>query len=71
MTEAMLVTKNTGNKWTPEEDAQLRTLIESSLSIHLVAEKLKRSVSAVKGRAHFLQVSIKRTYFELPTKDSK
>jgi len=55
--------KNTNNVWTPEEDKRLKSLIESSLPIHSVAATLQRSVSAVKGRAHRLQISIKRTSF--------
>jgi hypothetical protein len=65
------VPTNAAKKWTPEEDERLRNLIESSMSIYLVAAKLKRSVPAVKWRAHVLQVSIKRTYFALRTKGSK
>ena len=63
-----LVPTNTPKKWTPEEDERLRSLIESSMSIPHVAAKLKRSVSAVKGRAHLLKISIKRASFELNAK---
>jgi hypothetical protein len=53
--------KNTNNVWTPEEDKHLKSLMESSLPMHSIAAKLQRSVSAVKGRAHRLNMSIKRT----------
>ena len=54
----------TANKlWTPEDDKQLKSLIETSISLNLVAAKLQRSVSAVKNRAHLLKISIKRTSF--------
>jgi hypothetical protein len=62
------VPKNTNNLWTPEEDKLLKSLIESSLSMHSIAAKLKRSVSAVKGRAHLLKISIKRASFGLKVK---
>jgi hypothetical protein len=54
----------TPNKlWTPEEDERLKSLIETSISLNLVAAKLQRSVSAVKNRAHVLKISVKRTSF--------
>jgi hypothetical protein len=49
------------NVWTPEEDERLKKLFEANTSVHLVAAKLKRSVSAVRGRASFLKVSVKRS----------
>jgi hypothetical protein len=60
--------KNTKNVWTPEEDKRLISLIERSVSMHAVAAKLQRSVSAVKGRAHVLKISIKRASFGLKAK---
>jgi hypothetical protein len=59
------VPKNTNNQWTPEEDRLLKSMIESSNSILSIAAKLQRSVSAVKGRAHVLKISIKRVSFGL------
>jgi hypothetical protein len=38
--------KNSKNPWTPEEVDRLRTLLEANSSIHLIAAKLKRTVSA-------------------------
>ena len=55
--------KNTNNVWTPEEDKRLKSLIESSFPMHSIAAALQRSASAVKGRAHRLGISIKRTSF--------
>jgi hypothetical protein len=55
------VSTNQRNKWTPEEDRQLKTLVEANTSIHLVAVKLKRSVFAVRTRASLLKVSCRRT----------
>jgi hypothetical protein len=62
------VPKNTNNVWTPEEDKRLKSLIERSMSMHAIAAKLQRSVSAVKGRAHVLKISIKRASFGLKAK---
>jgi hypothetical protein len=50
----------TRNKWTPEEDARLKSLIEANMSAHLIAARLKRSVNAVKTRAQVLSISMKR-----------
>jgi hypothetical protein len=58
----MAMKSKTANKlWTPEEDKQLKFLIETSISLNLVAAKLQRSVSAVKNRARVLKISIART----------
>ena len=50
------------NKWMPEEDERLKTLLEANTftSIHLVAAKLKRSVAAVRVRAGRLKISCRR-----------
>ena len=52
--------ENSSNKWTPEEDARLKSLVEANTSIHLIAAKLKRSVGAVRTRASTLDIPIKR-----------
>jgi hypothetical protein len=59
------VPENSNNKWTPEEDARLKSLIEANTSIHLIAAKLKRSVDGVKARASALKISIKRVWIGL------
>jgi hypothetical protein len=59
---------NSNNKWTPEEDARLKSLIEANMSIDLIAAKLKRSIQAVKWRANALGISIKRVRIELKAK---
>jgi hypothetical protein len=55
------VSTNQKNKWTPEEDERLKTLLEGNTSIHLVAVKLKRSVAALRSRAILLKISCRRT----------
>ena len=60
----MTMKSKTANKlWTPEEDERLKSLIETSISLNLVAAKLQRSVSAVKNWSHVLKISVKRTSF--------
>ena len=54
--------ENSNNKWTPEEDARLKSLIEANTSIDLIAAKLKRSVSAIRARAGIRNISIKRVF---------
>jgi hypothetical protein len=56
------VPENSSNKWTPEEDALLKSLIEANTSLHLIAVKLKRSVSAIRARASVRNISIKRVF---------
>ena len=56
------------NKWTPEEDERLKTLLEANTSIYLVAIKLKRSVAAVRTRAGLLKISRRRTQRGLKAK---
>jgi hypothetical protein len=54
------VPENANNKWTPEEDALLKSLIEANTSIHLIAAKLKRSVCAIRTRGSILNIPMKR-----------
>ena len=60
--------ENSNNKWTPEEDARLKSLIEANTSIDLIAAKLKRSVDGVKARASVLKISFKRVWIGLKAK---
>ena len=60
--------ENSNKKWTPVEDARLKSLIEASVSMDLIAEKLKRTTQAVKWRANALGISIKRVRIELKAK---
>ena len=48
--------ENTNNKWTPAEDALLKSLIEANMAMHLIAAKLKRSVGAVRTRGSILRI---------------
>ena len=60
--------ENSNNKWTPEEDARLKSLIEDNTSLHLIAEKLKRSVPAIRARAQVLNILMKRVRVGLKAK---
>ena len=60
--------ENSSNKWTPEEDARLKSLIEANTSIHLIAAKLKRSVPAIRSRASILNILMKRVRIGLKAK---
>ena len=59
---------NSNKKWTPEEDARLKSLIEANTSIHLIAAKLKRSVPAIRSRASILNILMKRVRVGLKAK---
>jgi hypothetical protein len=58
-----VVPENAFRKWTPEEDYQLRKLIESSVPVHDIAATLERTAVAVKGRAYLLRISMKLASF--------
>ena len=60
--------ENGNNKWTPEEDARFKSLVEASTSVHLIAAKLKRSVYAIRTRASILNIPIKRVRVGLKAK---
>ena len=60
--------ENSNNKWTPEEDARLKSLIEANTSIDLIAAKLKRSVPAIRARAQVLNILMKRVRVGLKAK---
>ena len=51
--------ENSNSKWTPDEDARLKSLIEANTSIDLIAAKLKRSVPATRYRAAVLHIPMK------------
>jgi hypothetical protein len=57
-----------GQVWTAEDDERLKSLIEASVSIDLVAAKMKRTIQAVKWRANARGISIKRVRIGLKAK---
>jgi hypothetical protein len=62
------VPENSNNKWAPEEDARLKSMIEANTSAHLIAAKLKRSVTAIRYRASVLNILMKRVRVGLKAK---
>jgi hypothetical protein len=62
------VPENSNNRWTPEEDALLKSLIEANTSFNLIAAKLKRSVPAVRHRENILHIPMKRVQVGLKAK---
>jgi hypothetical protein len=52
--------ENSGKPWTVEEDERLRQLVVSSAPLTEIAERLDRTESSVRARAHFLGVIVRR-----------
>jgi hypothetical protein len=44
--------------WEPEEDDQLREMVEAGKTITIISLRLKRTVTAVRGRLGILKVSL-------------
>ena len=57
-----------GRAWTGEDDERLKSLIEASVSIDLIAAKMKRTTKGVKSRAHALGMPTKRVWVGLKVK---
>jgi hypothetical protein len=53
--------RNGYKKWTPEDDEFLRNLVLADVSPFDIAAQLGRSVSTVKGRAHCLGITLRRS----------
>ena len=50
--------KNARHPWEPEEEKQLREMAEAGKTITIISLKLKRTVTAVRGRLGILKVSL-------------
>ena len=57
-----------GRAWTAEDDDRLKSLIEASVSIDLIAAKMKRTTQGVRHRAAELRMSTKRVWVRLKVK---
>jgi hypothetical protein len=44
--------------WEPEEDNQLREMVQAGKTITIISLRLKRTVTAVRGRLGILKVSL-------------
>jgi hypothetical protein len=53
--------KNARRPWEPEEEKQLREMAEAGKTITMMALKLKRTVTAVRGRLSIIKVSLRKT----------
>jgi hypothetical protein len=51
---------NSNKKWTREDDDLLRSLVDANTAVGRVAIELKRTVSAVRNRALYLKVHLRR-----------
>jgi hypothetical protein len=60
--------KNARRQWADEDDRQLREMAGAGKSIAMMALRLKRTVSAVRGRLSILKVHIRKTPSEHPAK---
>jgi hypothetical protein len=52
--------KNARRPWEPEDEKHLREMVEAGKTITMIALRLKRTVTAVRGRLGILKVSIKK-----------
>ena len=57
-----------GRTWTAEDDVRLKSLIEASVSIDLIAAKMKRTTQSVKYRANARGISTERVWIGLKVK---
>ena len=46
--------------WDPEDEKQLREMAEAGKTITMIALRLKRTVTAVRGRLGILKVSLRK-----------
>lgn len=59
---------NSTKAWSTEDDASLKAFLEKGMHPSLVAAKLKRTVSAVRGRASKIGISLRRIKLGLRVK---
>jgi hypothetical protein len=56
--------KNAWRPWTGEEDRQLREMVEAGKSVTIMALRLKRTETAIRGRLSILKLSLKQGRLE-------
>jgi hypothetical protein len=54
--------RNHRRLWEPEEDKQLREMVEAGKSPRMIALRLKRTVGAVRGRLAILRITIRKVH---------
>ncbi len=52
--------RNAKRPWEPQEEQQLREMAEAGKSITVIALRLKRTVTAVRGRLSILKVFLRK-----------
>jgi hypothetical protein len=57
----MILPRKYGKRpWEPEEEKQLREIVEAGKTITIISLRLKRTVTAVRGRLSILKVSLQK-----------
>jgi hypothetical protein len=51
-------------RWEPDEDKQLREMVEAGKSPTMMALRLKRTVGAVRGRLTVLRITIRKVHIK-------
>ena len=51
-------------RWGPDEDKQLREMVEAGKSPTMMALRLKRTVGAVRGRLTVLRISVRKVHIK-------
>jgi hypothetical protein len=51
-------------RWVPDEDGQLREMVEAGKSPTMIAPRLKRTVGAVRGRLTVLRITIRKVHIK-------
>ena len=56
--------RNRRRLWEPDEDKQLREMVEAGKSLTMIALRLKRTVGAVRGRLTVLRISVRKVHIK-------
>jgi hypothetical protein len=53
--------RKAGRSWEPEEDKQLREMVEAGKSVTLMALRHRRTEEAIRQRLHLLDIHLRET----------
>ena len=56
--------RNHRRLWEPDEDKQLREMVEAGKGATMIALRLKRTVGAVRGRLAILRITIRKVHIK-------
>ena len=56
--------RNRRRLWEPDEDKQLREMVEAGKSPTMIALRLKRTVGAVRSRLSVLRITIRKVHIK-------